>query len=243
VNRSPHRSLAAVAVAAGVTVGLATAASAEPPGIPTPPEARSQLTGLTVAAEGSMAGYSREEFPHWSTVSGACNTRETVLDRDGEDVSRDSSCAATSGSWFSRYDDATWTDASDIDIDHVVPLAEAWRSGADGWAESRREAFANDLDGPQLIAITDDINQSKSDQSPDQWKPPSRGYWCTYASIDVGRREEHLGTDRDRRRGDHARRDAGDLLTHGLGRGPGQRGQGTQEAAERQRDIRWDDSG
>ena len=108
-----------------------------------------------------MAGYSREEFPHWSTVSGACNTRDTVLERDGEGVRTDSSCAATSGSWFSPYDDATWTDASDVDIDHVVPLAGAWRSGADDWTGPRREAFANDLDGPQLIAVTDNVNQSK----------------------------------------------------------------------------------
>jgi len=183
VNRSLHRSLAAIAVAAGVTVGLTPAASAEPPGIPTPPEARSQLTRLTVAAEGPMAGYSREKFPHWSTVSGACNTRETVLERDGEGVRTDASCAATSGRWFSPYDDATWTDASDVDIDHVVPLAGAWRSGADEWTTSRREAFANDLDGPQLIAVTDNVNQSKGDRSPDQWQPPAGGYWCTYASM------------------------------------------------------------
>ncbi len=130
-----------------------------------------------------MAGYSREEFPHWSTVSGACNTRDSVLERDGEGVRTDSSCAATSGSWFSPYDGATWTDASDVDIDHVVPLAGAWRSGADDWTAARREAFANDLDGPQLIAVTDNVNQSKGDQSPDQWKPPAGGYWCTYASM------------------------------------------------------------
>ena len=183
MNCSLHHSLAAIAVTAGVTVGLTPAASAEPPGIPTPPQAQSQLTGLTVAAEGPMAGYSREEFPHWSTVSGACNTRDSVLERDGEGVRTDSSCAATSGSWFSPYDDATWTDASDVDIDHVVPLAGAWRSGADDWTGPRREAFANDLDGPQLIAVTDNVNQSKGDQSPDQWKPPAGGYWCTYASM------------------------------------------------------------
>lgn len=65
----------------------------------------------------------------------------------------------------------------------MVPLAGAWRSGADGWTAPRREAFANDLDGPELIAVTDDVNQSKGDRSPDQWMPPAAGYWCTYASM------------------------------------------------------------
>ena len=73
-----------------------------------------------------MTGYSRDEFPHWHTVSGACNTREVVLQRDGTGVVQDSACAATSGSWKSPYDGATWTAASDVDIDHMVPLANAW---------------------------------------------------------------------------------------------------------------------
>lgn len=97
------------------------------PGIPSASSAQSQLNGLTVASAGSSSGYSRDLFPHWSTVSGACNTREEVLKRDGTGVVTDSSCAATSGTWRSPYDGATWTAASDVDIDHMVPLANAWR--------------------------------------------------------------------------------------------------------------------
>jgi hypothetical protein len=104
---------------------LAPPALATPPGIPSKATAQTQLNALTVAAEGSTAGYSRHLFPHWITISGACNTRETVLKRDGNNVVTNSSCAATSGSWFSPYDGATRTAASDVDIDHVVPLAEA----------------------------------------------------------------------------------------------------------------------
>ncbi|WP_375545645.1 GmrSD restriction endonuclease domain-containing protein [Janibacter hoylei] len=51
-----------------------------------------------------------------------------------------------SGDWYSEYDGASFTDGSDLDIDHVVPLAEAWRSGADSWSAQEREDFANDLD-------------------------------------------------------------------------------------------------
>jgi hypothetical protein len=129
----------ALAVLVALTaLAVPAAAQAAPPGIPSTATAQAQLTALTVATQGSMSGYSRDRFNHWITISGSCNTRETVLKRDGSGVVTDSSCAATSGSWYSPYDGATWTAASDVDIDHVVPLAEAWRSGADTWTTSRR---------------------------------------------------------------------------------------------------------
>lgn len=151
--------------------------------MPTPVSAataRSYLAALTVSAEGSSSGYSRDLFPHWSTVSGSCNTRETVLKRDGSNVVTDSGCASTSGSWYSPFDGATWYAASDVDIDHMVPLAEAWRSGANGWTTTQRQQFANDLTRPQLIAVTDNVNQSKGDQDPAEWLPPVTSYRCTY---------------------------------------------------------------
>lgn len=98
-----------------------------PPNIPTTASAKTLLAGLTVAAQGPQDGYSRDLFPHWITQSGTCNTRETVLKRDGTNVVTDSACASTSGSWFSTYDGVTWTAASDVDIDHVVPLSNAWK--------------------------------------------------------------------------------------------------------------------
>ncbi|MHA4948712.1 HNH endonuclease family protein [Micromonospora sp. SD19] len=172
--------LAAVAALVGVS---AQPASATPPGIPSKATAQSQLNALTVATQGSTSGYSRDLFPHWITVSGSCNTREQVLKRDGTSVVVDSACAATSGRWYSPYDGATWTAASDVDIDHVVPLAEAWRSGASSWTTSRRQSFANDLTRPQLIAVTDNVNQSKGDQDPSTWQPPLSSYRCTYSKM------------------------------------------------------------
>lgn len=152
-----------------------------PPGIPTASTARSQLNSLTVAARGSSDGYSRDEFNHWITISGTCNTRETVLKRDGTNVVTSSACAATSGSWFSPYDGETWTAASDVDIDHMVPLSNAWQSGASSWTAAQRQAFANDLDNPQLWAVTDNVNSAKGDKSPDAWKPPLSSFYCVYA--------------------------------------------------------------
>ncbi|GAB3702635.1 HNH endonuclease family protein [Amycolatopsis oliviviridis] len=178
-----RRSFTVLAVSAIVSAGIVGVAEATPPGIPSTATAKTQLAGLTVKADGSSSGYSRDKFPHWADQGNSCNTREVVLKRDGTDVQQDSSCAAVSGKWFSPYDDATWTAASDVDIDHVVPLAAAWRTGASSWTTAQRQAFANDLSAPQLIAVTDNVNQEKGDKSPDAWKPPSTGYWCTYAKM------------------------------------------------------------
>jgi len=161
----------------------AGSASATPPNIPSEATARSELNALRVAADGSSNGYSRDLFPHWNTVSGSCNTRETVLRRDGSNVVVGSDCYPDSGSWYSPYDGATWSLASDVDIDHIVPLSNAWRTGASGWTQSRRTQFANDLSNPQLIAVTDNVNSAKGDQSPATWKPSRTAYWCTYAKM------------------------------------------------------------
>lgn len=139
------------------------------------------LDVLTVAAPRAMTGYSRDHFPHWRKVDGDCDTRDVVLKRDGTDVRTSKTCAVTSGRWLSAYDGKTMTDAGQIDIDHVVPLANAWRSGADGWSEDQRADFANDLTRPQLIAVSRASNRAKSDQDPSTWKPPSSGFWCEYA--------------------------------------------------------------
>lgn len=163
-------------------IGLAPA-GATPPGIPTAATARTYLATLTVAAWTHTTTYDRDLFPTWDTISGTCNTRETVLKRDGTNVVVSSACAPTSGTWYSPYDGATWTASSDVDIDHMVPLKNAWISGAWAWTTAKRESFANDLSDPQLLAVTDNVNQSKSDKSPDAWKPPLTSYHCAYARM------------------------------------------------------------
>lgn len=173
----------ALASALVLSASMAPSASAEPPGIPSTETAESQLAALPVEAEGSMTGYDREKFPHWSPVEGNCNTRETVLARDGEGVESGTDCYPTAGTWHSEYDGEDFTVPGDLDIDHVVPLAEAWRSGADGWSEADREAFANDLEGPQLIAVSATSNRTKGDQDPTSWWPTESGYRCTYAKM------------------------------------------------------------
>jgi hypothetical protein len=166
---------------------IASLAALAPPALaypPTPPpasEAGAMLADLPVRAEGTLDGYSRDLFPHWVIQNGTCDTREVVLERDGVDVVVDGACHPTGGSWYSVYDAVWLTDSSDVDIDHVVPLAESWRSGADAWSRARRRDFANDLAHAQLIAVSQSSNSSKGDSDPSEWKPPNTGARCIYA--------------------------------------------------------------
>ena len=138
------------------------------------------LADLTVETEGSLSGYDRDLFPHWIGQSGNCNTREVVLQRDGTGVTVDNACQPVSGSWNSVYDAVWVSSSSDVDIDHIVALAEAWRSGADTWSTSQRQAFANDLTHAQLIAVSQSSNASKGDRDPSEWMPPNTNTWCIY---------------------------------------------------------------
>jgi len=152
--------------------------------LPTPiavSTAKTYLSELVVAVDSNVPAYERTLFKTWDIISGTCDTRETVLKRDGTNVVTDSSCGATSGSWVSPYDGVATNLASDLDIDHLVPLKEAWVSGARDWTDAQREAFANDLTRPQLVAVTDNLNQSKGDKDIANWIPPLSSYVCTYA--------------------------------------------------------------
>jgi hypothetical protein len=140
-----------------------------------------QLETLPIAEWQSMAGYSRERFPHWSDQAGGCDTRDVVLKRTGQSVAATSDCKITRGTWVSPYDGKTTTNPQALDIDHMVPLANAWRTGAATWNDAKREQFANDLTRPELVAVTSSTNRSKGDQDPSEWRPPNRDYWCDYA--------------------------------------------------------------
>jgi len=171
-----HRVAATIAWVVGAQPALAY-----PPTPPSASTAQTQLNSLTVKAEGTTTGYSRDKFPHWRTVSGTCDTRDEVLKRDGTGVTVDSGCEPTGGKWYSVYDAVYITDDSAIDIDHIVPLAEAWRSGASTWTTAKRQNFANDLTIAQLIAVSASSNRSKGDRDPAAWKPTNTSVHCIYA--------------------------------------------------------------
>ncbi len=131
------------------------------------------LGDLTVRTE-NRSGYTRDQFKLWVDADGdGCDTRKEVLIVEADDpVSVGSGCALSGGRWFSYYDRVSWTDSGRIDIDHVVPLAEAWDSGASAWTAAQRQGYANDLaDSRTLVGVTDSVNQSKGDQDPTTWMP------------------------------------------------------------------------
>jgi len=128
-------------------------------------------------------GYSRTKFRHWSDLDkNGCNTRNDVIIQEAlvkPKVDKGCKIVKDTGRWLSAYDGVTVTNFSGLDVDHMVPLAEAWDSGANLWDTARREVYANDVGDPvSLIAVTATTNRSKSDQDPAEWLPAKDV--CTY---------------------------------------------------------------
>ena len=100
-----------------------------------------------------------------------------------------SGCRLSGGAWYSPYDGGTETGTGrGFDIDHMVPLAEAWDSGTADWGPGRREDFANDLGYPDsLVPVTARSNRSKADRDPGEWQPPDAAArcWCASAWVQV----------------------------------------------------------
>ncbi|WP_408990236.1 HNH endonuclease family protein [Streptomyces stelliscabiei] len=146
--------------------------------------ARDALTALTVQDE-DRTGYERTKFRHWIDADrDGCSTRSEVLIEEAVTAPEQGvNCALSGGTWYSPYDDTTFDQARALDIDHLVPLAESWDSGASTWTAGERQAYANDLDDPRaLIAVSASSNRSKADQDPTTWQPPAQDYHCTYAT-------------------------------------------------------------
>lgn len=140
------------------------------------------LAKLDIEEEGPRQGYRRDAFPHWVTQDDGCSTRQRVL-IDEREVGEVDGCDVADGEWFSIYDAEVAMEARRLDVDHMVPLAEAWDSGASSWTRQERQAFANDLEyDDALIAVTASSNRSKGDQDPGEWQPPEEEAWCRYAT-------------------------------------------------------------
>ena len=142
--------------------------------------AQAQTFQLTVAGD-KTSGYNRSAFKHWIDADkDGCDTRAEVLIEEAIVKPKIGlKCKLTGGKWFSAYDGVEVTSASKLDVDHMVPLAEAWRSGAWKWSAAQRQAYANDLsDARALIAVTLSTNRSKGDKDPALWMPAKEQ--CTY---------------------------------------------------------------
>ncbi len=158
------------AVVTTLIVGAGPAPAAEAAGQSYSAPLNTAISDLTVATE-VRTGYERSKFKHWVDADGdGCSTRLEVLDIESETSVTCSNLAG--GRWFSYYDRVSWTDSTRIDIDHMVPLAEAWDSGARNWTAAQRESYANDLgDYRTLVGVTDSVNSAKGDQDLAEWQP------------------------------------------------------------------------
>jgi hypothetical protein len=130
----------------------------------------------------SRTGYVRTKFKHWVGVGNGCDSRKAVI--ISEAIVKpivEKGCVIKGGEWLSIYDSVKVIDAGKLDVDHMVPLAEAWDSGASAWDDKKRELYANDqTDTIHLIAVTGASNRSKSDRDPAEWMPTNEKYKCQY---------------------------------------------------------------
>jgi len=183
--RISRAALTAVTTAALTALLAPAQAQAAPPGQPgetvtmSVPEA---IASLPVHEE-DRTGYQRTSFKHWVDADrDGCSTRQEVLLEEAVAAPEQGPrCLISGGQWYSEYD-ATYVDnARSLDIDHRVPLAEAWDSGASAWTAGEREAYANDLgDSRSLVAVSARTNRSKADQDPSTWMPPYEDDRCQY---------------------------------------------------------------
>ena len=183
VETLPVVTQAPVFIAPTTEVPATQSPTTQPP--VTQPPAPSDPVGLRIEPE-YVGGYNRDLFADWYDADrNGCNTRKEVLIAESLDpVQIGSGCSISGGRWFSIYDNVETTDSSKFDIDHMVPLSEAWDSGAWNWNADQRKYFANDLDQPFfLIAVTASSNRSKSDRDPAEWMPPNANYHCEYVRI------------------------------------------------------------
>ncbi|MER7350461.1 HNH endonuclease family protein [Streptomyces aurantiacus] len=172
------------AALAALTALLAPTTAHAAPGEDIRVPVRDALAALPVADE-DRTGYDRDAFRHWIDADrDGCSTRsEVLLDEAVSAPDRTGRCTLTGGRWYSPYDDQYVDGPRGLDIDHMVPLAESWDSGASAWTPAEREAYANDLDDERsLIAVTAASNRSKADQDPSTWQPTAAGYRCEYAT-------------------------------------------------------------
>lgn len=141
------------------------------------------LLALTVVENEHPDGYDRDLFHYPKSMGGGCTTRTEVLKRDSFTPAQVDpyGCTVVAGDWWSIYDRTWHTVPSELDIDHVVALKEAWDSGAWRWDDRTRTAFANDFTDPRTLrAITSSVNRDKSDNDPSNWLPPHPDDVCRY---------------------------------------------------------------
>jgi hypothetical protein len=175
-----------------------------------PGSALATLATLPVKGRAPKTGYDRALFGQaWADVDrNGCDTRNDVLRRDLASFvlkPGTNGCRVLSGTLHDPYLGRTIAfvrgpnTSSEVQIDHVVPLSDAWQKGAQQWSTPRRTAFANDL--LNLLAVDGLTNQRKGDSDAATWLPPSKAYRCQYAARQIAVKAKYgawvTGAERD----------------------------------------------
>ncbi len=139
-------------------------------------DASLEIAKKQIAEEENEISYNRREWHHWVKAKGDCqNTRQKVLIRDSlEPVTfkNNDSCHVLTGKWRCPYTGEMFAEAKPLDIDHVVPLAEAHRSGGYKWSFEQKENYANDMSySYHLLSVKNSVNRAKGDKDPAHWLP------------------------------------------------------------------------
>ncbi|MET8985996.1 HNH endonuclease family protein [Nonomuraea wenchangensis] len=159
-------------------------------------DARKKLAKLQVKGRAPRTGFDRDKFgPSWADLDrNGCDTRNDILKRDLEDETFKSGthdCIVLTGTLKDPYSGKTikfkrgQDTSTAVQIDHLIPLSDAWQKGAQQWSATKRKEFAND---PLNLQATDGpLNGQKSDSDAATWLPPLKSYRCTYIArqIDV----------------------------------------------------------
>ena len=152
-----------------------------------PPQASYLILNIVVSDPPSeMPDYDRDDWDHWNDADGDCQDarQEALIDESSVAVTFTDNrmCKVASGEWTDPYTGDVVEDPSKLDVDHMVPLANAHDSGGHAWDADRKAQYANSLNYPgHLIATTASANRSKGRRGPDGWRPPDQAYWCQYA--------------------------------------------------------------
>ena len=152
---------------------------------PTGATHRNMLARLPVGNRSHHGSYDRDAWVHWVDDDGDCeNARAEVLIAESRQIVtyRLDGCTVDTGLWVGLWGGRTLTKASEVDIDHHVPLYNAHISGGHVWSASQKRAYANDLALASALQATESgVNLAKGGEAPDEWKPPVQLSWCRYA--------------------------------------------------------------
>ena len=143
-------------------------------------------------AAAAIAPYKRSDWlPKWADADGDCqDTRQETLIAEAlgaVEYEGGAACRVARGAWLGAYTGELFSNPRALDIDHLVPLGNAHRSGGWRWDRERKRAYANYLArGNHLIAVKAGANRQKGDKGPEAWRPPRAEYHCRYAAAWVG---------------------------------------------------------